>query len=342
MAVTSEPLLKLECAEEDNAQLLARLHNEVRLARQISHPNVCRVYDLGDLDGLPFISMEYIDGEDLKSLIRRIGRLPGDKAIEIARRLCAGLAAAHNKGVLHRDLKPANIMVDGEGQVLITDFGLAAVAGTINGAELHNGTPAYMAREQLEWRDVSVRSDLYSLGLVLFEMFSGKRAFASAGDRSFPSKLSTVTRDIDPAVDRIVQQCLDPNPQNRPSSALAAAEALPFYDPLADALAACETPSPEMVAAGGEAGGLSVRSAFLCFGLVLVGLFSAVRLSNWSNHLLLSVFHSPPAVLAQKARDLMEGFGYAGSPMDQAYGFIYVDEYQEYMEVRHQVPEFKD
>jgi serine/threonine-protein kinase len=85
-----------------NAQFLARLHNEVRLARQISHPNVCRVYDLGDLDGLPFISMEYIDGEDLKSLIRRIGRLPGDKAIEIARRLCAGLAAANNKGDVQR------------------------------------------------------------------------------------------------------------------------------------------------------------------------------------------------------------------------------------------------
>ena len=94
---------------------LARFRNEVRIARQVSHPNVCRVYDLGDVEGQTFLSMEYVDGEDLASLLRRIGRLPGDKALEIARKLCAGLAAAHEKGVLHRDLKPANIMLDGRG-----------------------------------------------------------------------------------------------------------------------------------------------------------------------------------------------------------------------------------
>ena len=85
------------------ARLLARSHAEVRIARQISHPNVCRVYDIGEVDGSTFLSMEYVDGEDLRSLLLRIGRLPGDKAIEIARKLCAGLAAAHDKGVLHRD-----------------------------------------------------------------------------------------------------------------------------------------------------------------------------------------------------------------------------------------------
>src|SRR5262245_33224718 len=100
-----------------NAGLRERLRGEVRIARQISHRNVCRVYDLGEIDGAPYISMEYIDGEDLGSLLRRIGRLPGDKAIEFARRLCAGVAAAHERGVLHRDLKPANIMIDGRGQV---------------------------------------------------------------------------------------------------------------------------------------------------------------------------------------------------------------------------------
>ena len=87
--------------------------NEVRIARQVSHPNVCRVYDIGEIDGQLFLSMEYVDGEDLGSLLRRIGRLPEDKALEIARKLCAGLAAAHEKGVLHRDLKPGNIMLDG-------------------------------------------------------------------------------------------------------------------------------------------------------------------------------------------------------------------------------------
>ena len=122
--------LKFLPAATTRSDLLARFHAEVRIARQVSHPNVCRVYDIGEVDGSTFLSMEYVDGEDLRSLLRRIGRLPGDKALEIARRLCAGLAAAHDKGVLHRDLKPANIMIDGRGQVLITDFGLAGTGRT--------------------------------------------------------------------------------------------------------------------------------------------------------------------------------------------------------------------
>src|SRR5579864_8550209 len=120
--------------------LLERFRNEVRIARRVSHPNVCRVYDVGDVDGQTFFTMEYVDGEDLASLLRRIGRLPQDKALEIARHLCAGLAAAHAKGVLHRDLKPANIMLDGRGQVVITDFGLAGIADDIRGAEVRSGT----------------------------------------------------------------------------------------------------------------------------------------------------------------------------------------------------------
>ena len=110
-----------------NPSLMERFWGEVRIARQISHRHVCRVYDLGDVNGAAFISMEYVDGEDLASLLRRIGRLPADKALEFARRLCAGLAAAHEKGVLHRDLKPANIMIDGRGQLLIMDFGLRSL-----------------------------------------------------------------------------------------------------------------------------------------------------------------------------------------------------------------------
>ena len=109
----------------DDQRALERFHNEVRIARQVSHPNVCRVYDVGEADGMPYISMEYVDGEDLASLLQRIGRLPADKALEIARKICAGVAAAHDKGVIHRDLKPANIMLDGRGNVVIMDFGLA-------------------------------------------------------------------------------------------------------------------------------------------------------------------------------------------------------------------------
>src|SRR5262245_23122391 len=107
---------------------LERFYAEVRIARQVSHPNVCRVYDVGEVEGQHYLSMEFVDGEDLASLLKRIGRLPADKALEIARELCAGLAAAHDKGVLHRDLKPSNIMIDGRGRARITDFGLAVAA----------------------------------------------------------------------------------------------------------------------------------------------------------------------------------------------------------------------
>src|ERR1700734_369213 len=127
-----------------NPAALARFYKEVRIARKVSHANVGRVYDLGEVDGQPYLSMEYVDGEDLGSLLRRIGRLPPDKAVQIARQLCAGLAAAHAKGVLHRDLKPANIMLNGRGDVVVTDFGLAALADEIPGEEIRNGTPASM------------------------------------------------------------------------------------------------------------------------------------------------------------------------------------------------------
>jgi serine/threonine protein kinase len=135
----------------------------VRLARQVSHPNVCRVYDIGEADGVPFLSMEYVDGEDLALLLRRIGRLPQDKGLDIARQLCAGLAAAHQRGVLHRDLKPGNVMVDGEGKVRLTDFGLAAITGSIDASRA--GTPAYMAPEQLAGGTLTPQTDLFALGL---------------------------------------------------------------------------------------------------------------------------------------------------------------------------------
>src|SRR3954470_22791965 len=138
---------------------LAQFHNEVRVARTISHRNVCRTYDIGDADGRPFLTMEYVDGEDLASLLRRIGRFPQEKALEVARQICAGVAAAHERGVLHRDLKPANVMIDGEGHVRLTDFGLAALAGDVE--NIRAGTPAYMAPEQLAGREVSARSDIY-------------------------------------------------------------------------------------------------------------------------------------------------------------------------------------
>src|SRR5687767_6690730 len=127
---------------EADADRLERFLTEVRLSLKVTHPNVCRVFDIGEIDGRHFLSMEYVDGEDLASLLRRIGRLPEDKAIEIARQLCAGLSAAHDEGVLHRDLKPANIMIDGRGKVRIADFGLARIAEDLRDANEIEGTPA--------------------------------------------------------------------------------------------------------------------------------------------------------------------------------------------------------
>src|SRR5689334_17116646 len=186
---------------------LARFYNEVRIARQVTHPNVCRVYDVGQVQGLHYISMEFVDGEDLGSLLRRIGRLPVDKAIETARKICAGLGAAHEKGVLHRDLKPANVMIDGRGQVIIMDFGLAGLAGQLQG-DVRSGTPAYMAPEQLAGTEVTVKSDIYALGLLLYEIFTGKRAFDAASlmelmqmqERAAPASITSIARDLDPAV----------------------------------------------------------------------------------------------------------------------------------------------
>ncbi len=317
-----------------HADALARFRNEVRIARQVSHPNVCRVYDLGEMEGLYFLSMEYVDGEDLGSLLRRIGRLPSDKALEIARKLCAGLAAAHEKGVLHRDLKPANVMLDARGQVLLTDFGLAGLAGEIELAEVRNGTPAYMAPEQLAGEEVTVKSDIYSLGLVLYEIFTGKLPYESATlagliraqKESAPPSPATLVRDLDPAVERVILRCLQARPALRPGSALAVAAALPGGDPLAAALAAGETPSPEMVAAAGEGEGLPMRAAVPLFLGSLALLAAACFMFHSTSALEMLQPEYPPDVLVQKIRDLLPRLGLPDTrPADFAYGFDWND-----------------
>ena len=320
--------------------LLERFRNEVRIARRVSHPNVCRVYDVGEVDGQTFFTMEYVDGEDLASLLRRIGRLPHDKATDIGRQLCAGLAAAHSKGVLHRDLKPANIMLDGRGQVVMTDFGLAGLADQIHGVDVRSGTPAYMAPEQLAGKEVTAQSDIYSLGLVLYEVFTGKRAFAvetlaevvRTGTQSAPSRPSSVVKDLDPAVERVILRCLEPEPRNRPASALGVAAALPGGDPLAAALAAGETPSPQMVAAAGESGGLSPRVAISCLAAAVIGLAACVYLSIRPNTLERAGLELSPEVLSQKAREIITRLGYLERPVDNASGFFEDGDFTDYVE----------
>jgi predicted Ser/Thr protein kinase len=310
---------------------LERFHGEVRISRQVSHPNVCRVYDIGEVDGQPYLSMEYVDGEDLGSLLRRIGRLPQDKAVELARKLCAGLAAAHDKGVIHRDLKPSNIMVDGRGEVLITDFGLAGIANQIQQGEIRHGTPAYMAPEQLAGKEVTIRSDIYSLGLVLYEMFSGKRAYEAQSmadlmrlqTETEPPSLTTLVQELDPAVERAILRCLDSDPRNRPASALAIAAALPGGNPLAVALAAGETPSPEMVALAGEREGLRIVELLVCLAVLLVSMAAVPFLAQstaWITH---TPFENSPDALALKARDILQNLGFQPKLAYSASGLSY-------------------
>ena len=310
---------------------LAQFHNEVRTARQVSHPNVCRVYDIGEIDGQLFITMEYVDGEDLAGLLRRIGRLPEDKGLEIARQICAGLAAAHERGVLHRDLKPANIMLDGAGKVRIMDFSLAAVGEV---TDVRAGTPAYMAPEQLGGQEVTVRSDVYALGLVLYEIFTGRRAYDvktlselleqhQSGTLTAPT---TIVKALDPAIEAAIVRCLDPNPARRPSSAIAVSASLPGGDPLAAALAAGETPSPEMVAAaGGDLATTTVaRGALWLSAAAALVLFVAVLCARYSIVSRIPLT-KPPAVLSDRAEQLRESFGFTESFRDQT-GFFEYDE----------------
>ena len=292
-----------------NAADLARLRQEVRVARQIAHPNVCRTYDISEADGQVFVVMEYVDGEDLASVLRRLGRPTSEKALEIARQLCLGLGAAHENGVLHRDLKPANIMIDGRGRVRITDFGLAGTAEEIAAEKGGGGTPAYMAPEQANSGKATVQSDIYSLGLVLFELFTGKRAAdvtprpdpARPDSDSGPRTPSSLVGDIDPVVERVILRCLERDPARRPQSAYVVFGALPGGDPLAAAVAAGETPSPELVASAGVEGTMKPLHAGLA---VLATLLGFLALSAMQTPLFKGL-HVPNNVLALRADDML-------------------------------------
>jgi len=310
-------------AAGQDPSLIERFHAEVRSARLVSHPHVCRVYDIGEVEGRHFISMEYVDGEDLATLLHRIGRLPSAKAVEIARQLAAGLAAAHERGILHRDLKPANVMIDGHGRARINDFGLA-VLGAESVAELA-GTPAYMAPEQLAGQPATVQSDIYALGLVLYEVFTGHKAFTAASlaewqrvhSESQPSSPSLHAAEIDPAVERLILRCLEKDPAQRPQSAAKVALALPGGDPLAAALAAGETPSPAMVAAAGGEGGLSPARAWTVLATFLLLIAALMLIAPASTDLGLAPMETSPDALRDRARGFVRDFGYADRPGDE-------------------------
>jgi protein kinase-like protein len=314
----------------DDAQRLQALFAEVRLARQVSHPNVCRVHDIVDVGGAPCLSMEFVDGEDMASLLRRIGRLPQDKAVVIAHELCAGLAAIHDRGLLHGDLKPSNVMLDGRGHARIADFGLAGLQGH-GDPELITGTPEYLPPEALSGHStLTVRGELYSLGLLLYELFTGRAPFRAAslheliqlrseGVRVPPSRHQ---RDLDPAIERALLWCLQSDPRRRPASAREVAAALPGGDPLAAAIALGETPSPAAVAAGTHRfEGLRRATAWSCLGALALGL-ALVTVSAPRTRLVPRLAPSePPDALAGRAREVLRAHGLGAGATDRALGY---------------------
>jgi len=322
--------LKFVSASPD-PRLWERLKAEVLVGRQVSHPNVCRLYDLDEAEGHTFLAMEYVDGEDLGSLLSRIGRLPPDKVVALARDLCAGLAALHERGVIHRDLKPANIMIDGRGRARITDFGLAVTQEATRGGEGFAGTPCYMSPEQLSGKRLDTRSDLYSLGLILFEMFTGERFYQSRSIRellrehevSKSARLSSSATLLPPAAASLIADCLEQAPEDRPTSARALLRELPGGDALEAAVAAGETPSPDQVAAAATEGDITPGLGWALIAAVVAGLGVVAVLSRDGNIAGRGAPPLPPQVLAERAREMLSDLGSAQDDDHYAHSFYW-------------------
>ena len=236
--------------------------------------------------------------------------------------------------MLHRDLKPANVMIDGDGNVRITDFGIATV-GAATATRRCAGTPQYMAPEQLAGRPASIKSDIYALGLVLFEIFTGRRAYdaKTLGDLKQLHDTGTVTtpssivRDLDPAIERVILRCLSKDPAQRPASASTIAAALPGGDPLAAALAAGETPSPDMLAAAGETDAISVGRGVAAVAFVVLSAVAIAALAPRASIAGRVPLDKPPAVLVDRAQQILRSLGYTDRPADSAFNFTIAEDY---------------
>ncbi len=304
------------------------LRNEVRLARKVTHPNVCRVHDLGQVADKTFLSMEFIDGEPLDSLLKRVGRPAPEVCRKIARQLTAGLQAAHEQGVLHRDLKPANVMIDGNGDVRITDFGIAGIADEQDAAQGSSGTPGYMAPELFAGGTASIQSDLWSLGAVLHELFTGQRLMKAGSMTELLKKHrqpveppSRYVREVDAELDTLIVDLLARDPARRPKSALVVLGRLTGEDLLAEALRSGKTPSPELVAASTGSEKRCVRTVVGLFTLLLVSLAAAFWFEPHVK--LVGQVELPESgpVLASMARRHLRALGVAEEDQRRAWGF---------------------
>jgi serine/threonine protein kinase/tetratricopeptide (TPR) repeat protein len=220
-------LIKPEVASDKKT--IERFRNELKVARDIAHKNVCRMYDLGKEEGAYYITMEYVSGEDLKSFIRRAGFLSPGKTISIANQVCEGLIEAHRLGVVHRDLKPQNIMIDKEGNARIMDFGIARSLRTkgITGSGVMIGTPEYMSPEQVDGKEADQRADIYSLGVILYEMVTGRVPFE--GDTPFsigvkqkseiPRAPKEINEQIPENLNHLILKCMEKEKEKRYQSA---------------------------------------------------------------------------------------------------------------------------
>ena len=221
-------LIKPEIATDEKT--IERFRNELKTARKIGHKNVCRMYDLNKEKGSYYITMEFVDGGDLKRFIRRSGQLSVGKALSIAKQICDGLSEAHELGIVHRDLKPNNIMIDDNGNARIMDFGIARTTKGkgITGSGILIGTPEYMSPEQVEAKDIDVRSDIYSLGVVMYEMLTGRLPFeaetALAVGVKHKSETPKAPKELNPsisdALNNVILKCLEKERENRYQSAL--------------------------------------------------------------------------------------------------------------------------
>ncbi len=324
---------------KEDSEALERFHAEVRNARQVSHVNVCRVFDIGETDGRHFLSMEFVDGDDLSELLTRVGRFTSERAVEISRQLCVGMEAIHKAGILHRDFKPANIIIDKKGIARITDFGIAGIESEIATDGIRAGTPAYMAPEQITGKEVSTRSDIYALGLLIYEIFTGKQAFMAdtihelikKHQTETPTNPSEIVKGIDPLVESVIAQCLEKDPKDRPQSALHVAMALPGGNPLQIALDAGQTPSPEMVAASPKKGALRPAVALACVigAIAMIGicLFASMKVGPQNR----IPFTKSSEVLAERTSEIISKFGYTDEPVERLYRFYYDDAYERYV-----------
>ena len=226
-------LLKPEIASDQ--AMMDRFKNELLFARKITHKNVCRVYDFNRIAGVAYTSMEFVNGESLRSVLTRFGGLPPRKAVDISLQICSGLKEAHAQGIVHRDLKPENVMIDSQGNVKIMDFGIARsmdMATRLTGTMV--GTPAYMAPEQVAGKPVDYRTDIYSLGLVLYEIFTGVPAFhadtavavALKQMNEAPPPPHTIDPTFPPVIERAILRCLEKEPAKRFSSIAELTQAL--------------------------------------------------------------------------------------------------------------------